>query len=72
MVRFLATGEVIDVCGGDPSRPSPATDHRRVTPETGVMATVLAPTEALDWVVAKPTAKLAAVTADGAPHVAPV
>jgi PPOX class probable F420-dependent enzyme len=37
------------------------------------MATVLTPAEALDWVVAQPrTAKLATVTADGAPHVAPV
>lgn len=37
------------------------------------MATVLTPAEALDWVFARPrTAKLATVTADGAPHVAPV
>lgn len=37
------------------------------------MATVLTPAEALDWIFARPrTAKLATVTADGAPHVAPV
>lgn len=37
------------------------------------MATALTPDEALDWVFARPrTAKLATVTADGAPHVAPV
>lgn len=37
------------------------------------MATVLSPAEALDWIFDQPrTAKLATVTADGAPHVAPV
>jgi PPOX class probable F420-dependent enzyme len=37
------------------------------------MATTLSPAEALDWIFAQPrTAKLATVTADGAPHVAPV
>ena len=37
------------------------------------MATALTSDEALDWVFARPrTAKLATVTADGAPHVAPV
>ncbi|MBX3286511.1 MAG: PPOX class F420-dependent oxidoreductase [Actinobacteria bacterium] len=37
------------------------------------MATDLTPAQALDWAFAEPrTAKLATVTADGAPHVAPV
>lgn len=37
------------------------------------MATTLTPAEALDWAFARPrTAKLATVTASGAPHVAPV
>lgn len=37
------------------------------------MATTLTPAEALDWAFARPrTAKLATVSADGAPHVAPV
>ncbi|MCU1353351.1 MAG: putative F420-dependent enzyme [Acidimicrobiales bacterium] len=37
------------------------------------MATALTPAESLDWVFAQPrTAKLATVTRDGAPHVAPV
>ena len=37
------------------------------------MAISLSPTEALDWAFAKPrTAKLATVTASGAPHVAPI
>jgi PPOX class probable F420-dependent enzyme len=37
------------------------------------MATSLTPAEALDWAFARPrTAKLATVTASGAPHVAPV
>lgn len=37
------------------------------------MATDLTPAQALDWVFAEPrTAKLATVTVDGAPHVAPV
>ena len=40
---------------------------------TAVMATILSPAEALDWVFAQPrTAKLATVTADGSPHVAPI
>ena len=37
------------------------------------MATPLTPAESLDWVFAQPrTAKVATVTASGAPHVAPV
>jgi len=37
------------------------------------MATTLTPAEALDWALARPrTAKLATVSADGWPHVAPV
>ncbi|MEZ5178973.1 MAG: PPOX class F420-dependent oxidoreductase [Acidimicrobiales bacterium] len=37
------------------------------------MATDLTPAQALDWAFAEPrTAKLATVTVDGAPHVAPV
>lgn len=37
------------------------------------MATSMTPAESLDWVFSRPrTAKLATVTKDGAPHVAPV